>query len=179
VLTFLFIHRSFLHKLISLSWVPRAFENWWDQLEPLYTRETTSPWPLHFKHSYWWKRRSRSHFASRFAWGTNIVCECKMDVKSTMDSYVTSNGPGFMGTWTILKNHILETMALRMLTTIDLFCFIMCEGLHEYKFIEIAICWGLGHIWLHTTLEATWPHYMISEVSWAFFGHFFRDLTIS
>jgi hypothetical protein len=23
-----------------------------------------------------------------------------------------------------------------------------------------------GHIWLHTTLEGMWPHYMILEVSW-------------
>ena len=45
--------------------------------------ETECPWPLHFKHSHWWKRRSRSKFASHYAWGTNGVCECKMDVKST------------------------------------------------------------------------------------------------
>ena len=48
-----------------------------------FTHETESPWPLHFKHSHWWKRRSRSKFASHYAWGTNGVCECKMDVKST------------------------------------------------------------------------------------------------
>ena len=35
---------------------------------------------LHFKHSRWWKRRSRSKFASHYAWGTNGVCECKMNV---------------------------------------------------------------------------------------------------
>jgi hypothetical protein len=29
------------------------------------------------------KRRTRSKFASHYAWGTNGVCECKMDVKST------------------------------------------------------------------------------------------------
>jgi hypothetical protein len=46
-------------------------------------RETESPWPLHFKHSHWWKRRSRSKFASHYARGTTIVCECKMDIKST------------------------------------------------------------------------------------------------
>ena len=42
-------------------------------------------------------------------------------------------------TWTIFKNHLLEvglaqnqeTMALRMLTTVGSFYFIMCEGLHE------------------------------------------------
>jgi hypothetical protein len=56
-----------------------------------------------------------------------------------MDSYVASNGSCFMVTWTILKNHLLEVgltqkweiMALRTLTTIDLFYFIMCEDPHE------------------------------------------------
>ena len=38
---------------------------------------------IHFKHSHWWKRQSRSNFASHYSWGTNIVCQCKMDVKST------------------------------------------------------------------------------------------------
>ena len=44
-----------------------------------------------------------------------------------------------MVTWTIFKNHLLEvgltqnqgTMALRTLTTIDLFYLIMCEDPHE------------------------------------------------
>ena len=39
---------------------------------------------FHFKHSHWWKRRSRSKFtASHYNCGTNGACECKMDVKST------------------------------------------------------------------------------------------------
>ena len=42
-----------------------------------------SLWMLHFKHSHWWKRRSQSKSASHYVWGTNGVCECKMDVKST------------------------------------------------------------------------------------------------
>ena len=42
-----------------------------------------APWPLHFKHSRWWKRWSWSKFASDYTWGINRVCECKMDVKST------------------------------------------------------------------------------------------------
>jgi hypothetical protein len=50
-------------------------------------------------------------------------------------------------TWTIFNNHLLEVgltqnpreiMALRTLTTIDLFDFIMRENPHEYTFIEIA-----------------------------------------
>ena len=66
--------------------------------------------------------------------------------KAYMDSYMALNGSCFMVTWTIFKNHLLEvgltqnweTMALQMLTTVDLFDFIMCEDPHKYKFIEIA-----------------------------------------
>ena len=47
------------------------------------THETEGPWPSHFKHSLWWKRWSRTKFASHYARGTNRVCECTMDVKST------------------------------------------------------------------------------------------------
>jgi hypothetical protein len=58
--------------------------------------------------------------------------------KVRMDSYMASNGSCVMVTWTIFKNHLLEvgltqhrgTMALRTLTTVDLFYFIMCEGTH-------------------------------------------------
>ena len=66
--------------------------------------------------------------------------------KVYMDSCMASIGSCFMVTWTIFKNYILEvgltqnreTIALRMLTTIDLFYLIMCEDLHEENFIEIA-----------------------------------------
>ena len=55
------------------------------------------------------------------------------------DSYVASNGLCFMITWIIFKNHLLEvgltqnweTTALQMLTTVDLFYFIMYEDPHE------------------------------------------------
>jgi hypothetical protein len=54
-----------------------------------------------------------------------------------------------MVTWIFLfffKNHLLEvgltqnheTMALRTLTIVDVFYFIMCEDPHEQKFIEVA-----------------------------------------
>ena len=54
--------------------------------------------------------------------------------KVYMDSYMASNRSCFIVTWTIFINHFLEvgltqnqeTMALEMLTTIDLFYFIMC-----------------------------------------------------
>ena len=66
--------------------------------------------------------------------------------KVYMDSYIALHGLCFMVTWIIFKNHLLEvgltqdreTMAFQMLTTVYLFYFIMCEGPHELKFIEIT-----------------------------------------
>jgi hypothetical protein len=63
-----------------------------------------------------------------------------------MDFYMAPNGLCFMVTWIFFKNHLLEvgltqnreTMALRTLTTIDLFIFIMREDLLEFKYVEIA-----------------------------------------
>jgi hypothetical protein len=61
---------------------------------------------------------------------------------------MTSNEPSFMVTWIIFKNHLLEvgltqngeTMALCMLTTVDLFYFTIC-GTHMNKN-------ALNSIWL-------------------------------
>ena len=94
--------------------------------------------------------------------------------KVYMHSYMASNRSCFIITWAIFKNHLLEvsltqnqeTMALWMLTTIDLFYFIVCEDPYEYEFIETSFGWGPGHTWLHITLEGPWPHYVILEVFW-------------
>ena len=59
--------------------------------------------------------------------------------KVYMNFYMASNGSCFMVTWTLFKNHLLEVgltqnreaMALRILTIVDLFYFIMCEDPHE------------------------------------------------
>ena len=142
-------------------------------LAPLHTWDW-EPIPSHFKNSHRWKRRSRSKFVSHYAWGTNIVYDCKMDVNTTWIPTLSSNWSCFMVTWTTFKNRVLEvslpqnqeTMALRMLTTIDLFCSIVCEDPHEHEFIEIAFGWGPSHIRPHTKLEGVWPHYMILEVCW-------------
>jgi hypothetical protein len=66
--------------------------------------------------------------------------------KVYVDFYTTSNRSCFMVTLTIFKNHLLEvdltqnweTMVFRMLTTVGLFYFIICEDLHVLKFVEIA-----------------------------------------
>ena len=64
-----------------------------------------------------------------------------------MNSYMAFNESYFSVAWTIFKNHLLEvgltqnyweTMALQMLTTIELFYLIMCENPHEKMIIEIA-----------------------------------------
>ena len=93
-------------------------------------------WPLHFKPSRWWKTWSLSKFTSHYTWGTNGVCECKMDVKSIWNSYMASNGSCFMVTGIIFKNSLSEvgltqnreTMTLQVLTTVDLLLYsITCE----------------------------------------------------
>ena len=169
--------------------------------------ETESLCLFHFKHSHWWKRWSRSKYASHYTWGTNRVSEmqdggftsstliggkggagpntlhttlegpteeekCKMEVNVYMGSYVASYGSCFMVTRTGFQNHLLEVgltqnrwwdMGLWTFTTADLLYFIMWE---DPARLGIAIGWGPGHTWLHTTLEGPWPHYMILEVSW-------------
>ena len=104
------------------------------------------------------------------------VCGCKMDAKVYMDSYMASNGSyvdyfqnpplggrpntksGDFGTsnahnrWFLLFYHVWRSTWI--------------------EFIEITFGWGPSHIWLHTNLEGTWPHYMILKVCWMAFGHF-------
>ena len=64
-------------------------------LGSLHTRDW-EPMTVTLQASHWWKRRSRSKFASHYAWGTNKVCECmicSMDVKSTwIPTWITSRG---------------------------------------------------------------------------------------
>ena len=88
-----------------------------------------------------------------------------MDVKSALDSYMTSNGSCFMVTWIILKNQLLEvdltqnwkTTALRNLITNDLLYSIMCE---DPTWIKIH--WK--SIWLRTRSHMT-SHYTWGSVT--------------
>ena len=137
-----------------------------------FTQKTKSPWPLHFKHSHWQKIWSPSKSTLHYAQGTNGVCECKDRYKVHMDSYMTSNGSCFMVTWSILKNALLEvgltqnreTMALRTLT---IYSIVSCLRTHMNKnSLKLAFAWEPNHIWLHTTPEGPWPHYMILKVCW-------------
>ena len=141
-----------------------------------FTHETECPWPLHFQHSSLVEKAEpvQVHFTLRLRNQQSYV-NARWMLKSTwIDSYVASNNSCFMVTWIVFKKHLLEvgltqnqeTMVLRMLTTVNLFYFIMCEDPHEEKFIEIAFGWGPGHIWLHNTLEGPCPHCMILEVTW-------------
>ena len=49
--------------------------------------------------------------------------------------------------WFILFYHVWETRMNR-------------------QSLKIAFGWRPGHIWLHTTLQGPWPHYMILKVCW-------------
>ena len=78
-----------------------------------------------------------------------------------------NTNPGDHGTpnvhncWSILIYHMWGS------TWIFYFYFYLKKNL-----IEIAFGWAPGHIWLHTTLEGMWSHYMILEVyGTASFGH--------
>ena len=103
-----------------------------------------------------------------------LMDQRSMCIQDGCKVYTALNGSCFMVTWIIFRNYLLEagltqnweTMALRTLTIIGLFYFIMCEDLHELNLVKKNIGWGPGHIWLHTTLEGPWPHYMTLEVSW-------------
>ena len=125
-----------------------------------------------FKHSRWWKWRSRSKFTSRHAWGTNGVSGCKMDVKSTwIRSYMASNGSCVMVTWVVFKIHLLEVGLIQNwgdygIPNVHNCWFILFYHVWGFAWIEMAFGWGPCHIWLHITLEDPWPHYMILEVSW-------------
>jgi hypothetical protein len=68
-----------------------------------FTHDTEGMWPLHFKHSHWWEKQSRSKFAPHYGsmWMQDGCKACK-------DSYMASNGSCFMVTWIIFQNHLLE-----------------------------------------------------------------------
>ena len=114
-----------------------------------------------------WRTRTES--------GTPTLRGYKMNVKVCMDSYMAWNGSCFMVTWTIFKNYLLEvgsnntgrTMALRTLTTIDLFYLIMCE---DPAWIEVHwnSIWlrNWSHVTSHYTWGDPWPHHIILEVCW-------------
>ena len=64
-----------------------------------------------------------------------------------MDSYMASNGACFMLISTIFQNRLLEVGVTQKIgrlwrskrsQPLILFYFIVCEDLHEHKFIEIA-----------------------------------------
>ena len=148
---------------------------------PTPTHETESPWPVHFKHSRWWKWRSRSTFASHSAWGTNRVCECTVGVKPTRVPYMASYGACSMVTWTIFRNHLLkvgltqnqETMTLCTLATIGLFYFIMCEGPtwieHHSNSIRLR---ARSHVTSHYTWGSVTTLHDVGGVLGTAFGHF-------
>ena len=119
---------------------------------------------------------------SHYAWGTNGVSECKMDVKSAWISTWHWMYHVFMVTWIIIKNHLLEvgliqnqeTITFWTLTTVDLFYLIMWEDP-----VWIGIHWN--SIWLKAQSHMT-SHYSLrvrDHTTWFWrsfgttFGHIF------
>ena len=122
----------------DLMQIWRGFD--FTHIEGHFTHETESPWPLHFEHSHWWKRWSWSKFAFTLRLRDQRSTWMQDGCKVYMGFYMASHGLCFMVTWIVFKNYLLEvgptqnrdTMALRTLTTTDLFYFILCEDPHEW-----------------------------------------------
>jgi hypothetical protein len=69
--------------LFGIFWAKIGWDSSVSKSKGHFTHQTKSPWPLHFKHSHWWKRQSWSKFPSQYACRSNGGCECKTNVKST------------------------------------------------------------------------------------------------
>ena len=155
------INVEILHCILIKLEVPGKFLGILARNKGHFTHETESPQPLHFKHSHWWERQSRSKFASHYTCGTNKVCDNKMDVKSTWVPTWHQMEHGFMVTWIIFKNHLLEvgltqnweTMALRTLTTVGIFYFTMCEDRSAWIEFHQNSIWLRA--WSHMTSHYT------------------------
>ena len=125
-----------------------------------FTHKIESPWPLHFNHSHWWKRQSRSKFASHYAWGTNGVCECKMNVKST-----------WIPTWHQM-DHVSMSLGLFLKTTSGgrLNTKLGDQGTpnaHNCWFILFDHVWG--HAWIRIHWNCIWLKawsHMTSHYTW-------------
>ena len=125
-----------------------------------FTHETESLWPVYFKHSHWLERWSWSKFASHYAWGTDRVCECKMEVY--MDSYMASNGSCFTVTWTNFKNHLLEVGLTQTVGDHG------TPNTHKCWFILLYYVWG--SIWIEEIhWNSIWSRdrsHMTSHYTW-------------
>ena len=113
----LYIHLAFTYILcwslqcsVERTWMGSAFstnESAWSVIvtgsQSCVWSGPETPWPLHFKHSRWWKRRSPSKFASHYAGGTNGVMWMQDGCTIYMDPYMASNGSRFVVTWIIFQ----------------------------------------------------------------------------
>ena len=180
-----------IHTASIFSICERGFEAPKSDLNNLrahFTHETESPWPLHFKHSHWWKRRSWSEFASHYAWGTNGVCEMQDGCKFYMDSYMALNGPCFMVTWIIFKKPPLGSRSNTKPGDHGIL------NAHNRSFILFYHAWGptwveihWNNIWLRVqslmTSHYTWRSGTTLRDFWGVLGQpldtFFWALTIS
>ena len=94
--------------------------------------------------------------------------------KVHMDSYMASNSSCFMVTWTII---IYQQAPLGARPNTKPRDHDTPDAHHRWFMLFYHVWWPTWmeihwnssqpeHIWLHTTLEGPWPHYMIMEVCW-------------
>jgi hypothetical protein len=122
--------------------------------------------------THWWKRRSQPMFAPHYAWGANIVCGCKMDIKWHLRGFLHGIE------WIMFHGHLdyfqkpplrgrPDTKPWDHYTPKSHNCWsLILYHVWGPRITEIAFGWGLGHLWLHTTFESPRPYHMILEVSW-------------
>ena len=130
-----------------------------------FTHETEGPWPVQFKHSHRWKRRSWSRFTSHYAWGTNWVCECKMDVKSTLILHCIK--------WNMFHGHLDYSQKPPL------------EGRPNTKLGDHDIpnthnCWFIlfYHVWGPTWIEIYWKSISLRDQS-HMTSHYTRGFVIT
>jgi hypothetical protein len=130
-----------------------------------FTHETESPWPVHFEHSRWWKRRSpvQVRFTLRLR-GQRSMWNARLDVKSAWIPTWHRLDHVFMVTWNVVKNHFLEvglwqnweTMALWMFPIVGLIILFY----HVWGPAWIEIHWN--SVWLRA-----WSH-VASHYNWGY-----------
>ena len=110
--------------------------------------------------THWWESRSRSKFASHNAWGTNGVCECKMDV--------SLHGFPHVMKWIMFHGHLdyFQEPPLRGRTNTK-------PG--DHGTLDALNCWFilLYHVWGPAWVEIPWNNtwlrarsHMTSHFTW-------------
>ena len=132
-----------------------------------FTLATESPWPVHFKRSHWWKRRSRSKFATyttlegptqcvndaRWIWSLHgFLHDIEWIVFHGHWDYFFKKPP-CGGRFKLTQNWDIMAFWCSQPLIYSIFSFVRtCTNRNLFG---IAFGWGPSHKWLCTTLEGS------------------------